>query len=220
MRRYVPALGDHVIGIVDAKHVDDYRLNIGAASGATLPVLAFDGATKRNRPHLEVGALVYARVSLAHKDMEPECTCAAPAGIGAKDWVTRESVFGELHGGHVFTCPMPLCRRLMGLGSGGGGGEGEGGEGGGGNPADDEVPPVLEALGALAPFELAVGANGRVWLSSNVAALIVLAQASILKSQGVDDAQHEELVEEISRAFDLAPGPMHDAMAPPAARAS
>ena len=36
----------------------------------------------------------------------------------------------------------------------------------------DETSPVLDALGALAPFELAVGANGRVWLSSSSAAMV------------------------------------------------
>ena len=183
-RRYVPALDDHVIGIVESKHAEEYRLHIAGAGLASLPVLAFDGATKRNRPHLEVGALVYARVTLAHRDMEPEASCAAPPGVGAKDWVTRESVFGELSGGQVFDCPALLCRRLMGL---------------------DETSPVLDALGALAPFELAVGANGRVWLSSANAAMVVLAQAAILASQGVADEEHGKLVDELANAFDIAP---------------
>ena len=180
-RRYVPARGDHVIGIVVEKHAEEYRLHVGAAAPASLPVLAFDGATKRNRPHLEVGALVYARITLAHRDMEPEATCAAPPGVGAKDWVTNESVFGELASGHVFDCPITLCRRLAG--------------------ADD--CPVLEAIGDLAPFELAIGANGRVWISSGSAAVIVLAQLAILQSEGVRDEDHAALVEKISTTFDL-----------------
>ena len=100
LKRYWPGLGDHVIGIVTDKGAEDYKLDIGASSKALLPVLAFDGASKRNRPHLAVGALVYARVVLANKDMEPEVTCAAPPGVNARDWVTKESVFGELSGGH------------------------------------------------------------------------------------------------------------------------
>ncbi len=179
-RRYVPALGDHVIGIVSDKNADEYRLHLGAAAPASLPVLAFDGATKRNRPHLEVGALVYARIVLAHRDMEPEASCVAPAGVGAKDWVTNESVFGELSGGHLFDCPQPLCRRLIGTDC-----------------------PVLDALGDVAPFELAVGANGRVWLRSEAAAVTVVAQAAILRSQGIADEEHGALVEELAREFDL-----------------
>lgn len=179
-RRYVPAFGDHVIGIVSDKNADEYRLQLGAAAPASLPVLAFDGATKRNRPHLEVGALVYARIVLAHRDMEPEASCAAPAGIGAKDWVTNESVFGELSGGHLFDCPQQLCRRLMGTDC-----------------------PVLDALGSVAPFELAVGANGRVWVRSEAAAVTVLAQAAVLRSQGIADEQHGALVRDLARDFDL-----------------
>ena len=186
-KRYVPALGEHVIGIVESKHAEEYRLHIGGAHLASLSVLAFDGATRRNRPHLEVGALVYARVTLAHRDMEPECSCAAPPGVSAKDWVTKESIFGELSGGHVFDCPPLLCRRLA--------------------PADDDgddaVSPVLDALGAHAPFELAVGANGRVWLKSESAAMVVLAQTAILRSQGVADEDHEALVEQVAEAFGL-----------------
>jgi exosome complex component RRP40 len=182
-RRYLPASGDHVIGVIDSKHPEEYRLHINGAACASLPVLAFDGATRRNRPHLEVGALVYARIVLAHRDMEPEASCAAPPGVGAKDWVTRESVFGELQGGHVFSCPAPLCRRLLGT---------------------DECP-VLDALGALAPFELAVGVNGRVWISSSSAAMVVLAQASLLRSQGIADEEHAALVNSLAQAFDLSP---------------
>lgn len=183
-RRYVPALHEHIIGVVESKHAEEYKLNIGGAASASLPVLAFDGATKRNRPHLEPGSLVYARVTLAHRDMEPEVSCAAPPGVGAKDWVTKESVFGELSGGHVFDCPPLLCRRLMAL---------------------DETSPVLDALGTLSPFELAVGANGRVWLSSTSAAMTVVAQAAILKSQGVADEDHQTLVADLAEKFELNP---------------
>ena len=59
-KRYIPITGDHVIGIIESKHAEEYRLNIGGPAIASLPLLAFDGATRRNRPHLDVGALVYA----------------------------------------------------------------------------------------------------------------------------------------------------------------
>ena len=180
-RRYVPATGDQVVGIVAEKHAEEYRLNVGSAALATLPVLAFDGATKRNRPHLDVGTLVYARISQAHRSMEAEATCAAPPGVGARDWVTNESVFGELAGGYVFSCPIPLCRRLSGA---------------------DEYP-ALEAVGTLVPFELAVGVNGRVWIRSGSAAATVLTQLAILQSERVADEEHARLVEEIMHRFDL-----------------
>ena len=49
-RRYAPFSGEAVIGIVKESLTEEYRLDVGASTLATLPVLAFDGATKRNRP--------------------------------------------------------------------------------------------------------------------------------------------------------------------------
>ncbi len=44
-----------------------YRVNILGASSALLPLLAFDGASKRNKPNLRTGALVFCRMSLADR---------------------------------------------------------------------------------------------------------------------------------------------------------
>ena len=49
-KRYIPELDDHVIGIVTDRHTDEYLVDIGAPAMASLPLLGFDGATKRNRP--------------------------------------------------------------------------------------------------------------------------------------------------------------------------
>ena len=39
---------------------------------------------------LPVGTLVYCRIVVANRDMEPEVSCKAPQGVGsAKDWVTQ-----------------------------------------------------------------------------------------------------------------------------------
>jgi exosome complex component RRP40 len=54
----------------------------------------------------KVGSLVYARVSLAHKDMEPELECF--------DAQSRKSEgFGELKGGFLVRCSLRLCRELV-----------------------------------------------------------------------------------------------------------
>lgn len=56
--QYVPVKGDHVIGIVTAKAGDVFRLDVGGSEPASLSYLAFEGATKRNRPNVQVGALL------------------------------------------------------------------------------------------------------------------------------------------------------------------
>ena len=51
----------------------------------------------------QVGSLLYARVSLAHKDMEPELECF--------DAQTRKAEgFGELKGGFLVQCSLKMCR--------------------------------------------------------------------------------------------------------------
>ncbi|KDR82595.1 hypothetical protein GALMADRAFT_237989 [Galerina marginata CBS 339.88] len=135
-RRYVPAPQEQVIGSIIQKVGEGYRVDIGSAHFASLDGLAFEGATKRNKPSLKVGSLVYARVSLAHKDMEPELECF--------DAQTRKSEgFGELKGGFIVRCSLKMCRDLL-----------------------DPKHFLLPLLGARFPLEAAVGVNGRVWVSA------------------------------------------------------
>ncbi|OAE25649.1 hypothetical protein AXG93_4368s1080 [Marchantia polymorpha subsp. ruderalis] len=52
-KRYVPNLEDGVIGIVTDRRFEAFSLDIGAPTFATLPILAFEGATRRNAPNLQ-----------------------------------------------------------------------------------------------------------------------------------------------------------------------
>ncbi len=120
-RQYAPAPQESVVGVVVSRSGENWRVDIGSAHMATLDGLAFEGATKRNRPNLkvrlhsshkpsypvydsaQVGSLLYARVSLAHKDMEPELECF--------DAQTRKAEgFGELKGGFLVQCSLKMCR--------------------------------------------------------------------------------------------------------------
>lgn len=176
-RRYVPALDEHVVGVVVEKLSEEYRVDVGSSSTASLPVLAFDGATRRNRPNLHVGSLVFARVVVAHKDLEPELSCAAPAGIMSKDWMTGQSLFGELKGGTVFSCSLAISRSLA---------------------ADDRPGGQLLALiGERIPFEVAVGANGRVWLNAGSAAALVAIQNLITRAMAAPAEQRAQMVADV-----------------------
>lgn len=57
--QYVPAQDDMVIGVVKEKHADNFKVDIGSASVSTLPALSFEGATKKNRPPLQVSEDIY-----------------------------------------------------------------------------------------------------------------------------------------------------------------
>ncbi|KAL5524329.1 RRP40 [Sanghuangporus sanghuang] len=134
-RRYVPAPQEYVVGAVVGRVGEGWRVDIGGAHAATLDGYAFEGATKRNRPNLKINSLVYARVSLAHKDMDPELECF--------DAQTRKSEgFGELKGGFPVRCSLGMCRLLL-----------------------DPKYFLLPFLGSMFPLETAVGMNGRVWIN-------------------------------------------------------
>ncbi|KAG5178668.1 hypothetical protein JKP88DRAFT_329403 [Tribonema minus] len=152
-RRYIPKCEDHVLGIIEDRSGDYYRVNIFGPSAALLPLLAFDGATRRNKPNLKPGAIVYCRVASAnnasaprfpeHCDMEPELSCEAAGHALKKDWMTRQGTFGELMGGMYARCSLMQARRLM-----------------------QPDCAVLSALGAELAFEIAIGENGAFWVNS------------------------------------------------------
>ena len=63
-KRYIPAKGDSVVGIVQSKTLDYFWVDINASETAALSYLAFEGATKKNRPEVSVGDTVYCKFIL------------------------------------------------------------------------------------------------------------------------------------------------------------
>ncbi|KAJ2385032.1 exosome non-catalytic core subunit rrp40, partial [Coemansia sp. RSA 2559] len=162
-RRYVPSEGEPVVGVVVARHGEGYRVDIGSAHDALLPLLAFEGATRRNKPNLAIGAVVYGRVVVANSVMDPEIECYN-AHTG------KSEGYGELSGGFMFKCSLGLARRLM-----------------------DAKAPVLNALGSEIPFETAIGLNGRVWVNTETPATTVLVTNAIKNSEFLSAKQCKQM---------------------------
>ncbi|CAH2293686.1 exosome complex component RRP40 isoform X1 [Pelobates cultripes] len=132
-KRYVPVKGDHVIGIVTAKSGDVFKLDIGASEQASLSFMAFEGATKKNRPNVKVGDLVYGQFIVANKDMEPEMACIDSSGKA-----NGMGVFGQ--DGFMFKVSLGLVRKLL-------------------TPQND----IIQELMNVYPLEIVIGMNGRIW---------------------------------------------------------
>jgi exosome complex component RRP40 len=110
---------------------------------ASLPILSFESATKKTRPQLPSGALVYARVTLANKHMDPELECVSSS-------TGKSEGLGPLTGGMVFNVSLGMARRLMLP-----------------KPKEQGGLVLLEELGNQGvSFEIAVGRNGKVWVDS------------------------------------------------------
>ncbi|KAG9285401.1 hypothetical protein G9A89_010876 [Geosiphon pyriformis] len=163
-RRYVPATGDPVIGVITYKGAEIFRVDLGSAHSAILPPLAFENATKRYRPNLNVGTLVYARVALANKDMEPELECVNPS-------TGRADGFGELKHGFMFKCSLGLSRRLL-----------------------DTESTILKHLGQHFQFEAAIGLNGRVWINAETTLNTIMAVNAILEYEKYPEADATKIV--------------------------
>ena len=103
--RYVACKGDNVLGIVINKGGDTFRVDIGTNEPASLSYLAFESATKKNRPNVNIGDVVYAKLIVASKDMEAEMVCVDSYG--------KSNGMGVLNDGYLFNVSLNLVRKLL-----------------------------------------------------------------------------------------------------------
>ena len=166
-KRYVAGKNDTVIGIIAARGGESYKVDIGCSQPANLINIDFEGATKRHKPNLKINDIVFAKLTVANKDMEPEITC--------KDENVKHSPLGELKEGYLFTVSLGLCRQLLKM----------------------PECKILSLLGKHLKFEIVVGMNGRVWINSKgIIDTIAIANA-IVSSEFMDDEQIAFMVKQL-----------------------
>ena len=141
--KYIPQANDVVVATVHHSSTDFYHCALTPyTTFAQLPQLAFEGVTKKTRPQLISGSLIYARVLSASKYLDPEIVCYNPS-TGKSDGM------GELKGGMVFDISLGMARRLLMS-----------------KQKEEGGLLVLEEIAEKIPFEVAVGRNGRLWVNS------------------------------------------------------
>lgn len=104
---------------------------------AKLGETEFQGATKRNKPTLEEGMLIYARVSDTSRFDRPSITCISMTNT--KQWSSGEAFFGELKGGFSFQISQAFAKSLLAK----------------------SKSSVWSELRKFVSFEVCVGVNGR-----------------------------------------------------------
>ncbi|XP_050311144.1 exosome complex component RRP40 [Anthonomus grandis grandis] len=146
--RYIPKKGDYVVGIITKKSGDTLRVDVGGAEPASLSMLAFEGATKKMKPDVNVGDTVFARVLNAHKEMEPELVCVDQYGKSGRLGVLSND-------GFLVHVKQRLVQTLL-------------------NPEN----PLLRTIARKFPYEIVIGVNGKVWIKANQARdVLVLCRA-------------------------------------------
>lgn len=136
-KRYIPQMNDFVIGIIIGVFGENYKVQLQDFSQAVqLSMMAFPNASRKNRPNLKVGQVVYARVSQAVPEIDVELECI-DATTG------KEGGFGLLdESGYIFDVHLNFARELL----------------------FNLESTILEKLASKCEFEIAVGINGKVWL--------------------------------------------------------
>eukprot|EP01041_Mallomonas_annulata_P006153 gene6153-12463_t len=176
-KRYFPRTGDQVLGLIEDKGGDFYRVNIFSGSVALLNRLGFEGATKRNKPELKIGDVVYCRINSAHKDVDTELTCTTAAAI-KKEWSSGETVYGSLSEGVLVRVSLGLARRLL-----------------------HPECAVLNTLGRKLSFEVVIGMNGAVWIKSGSVLHTVLIRNAILNAESLTVIEEEAMVGHLLSKF-------------------
>lgn len=166
-KRYVPSKGENVIGVVMGKVGDAYKVDIGSSDYAMLHNLSFEGASKRNKPNLLNGDIVYGRLVSANRDMEPEMSCIDPAS-GKANGMGQVSAAGIL-----MTVSLNLIRKIL---------------------SKDCI--LLPELGKCFKFEAIIGMNGKIHISSITENHIIAIMNVITASEYLTNEQIKVLLAE------------------------
>ncbi|KAJ5693062.1 hypothetical protein N7462_002485 [Penicillium macrosclerotiorum] len=201
-RRYIPTVNDLVIAQIHHSSVDYFHCIVTPHTAhALLGQLSFEGATKKTRPMLKQGELVYARVLSVGlgAGAEVELTCVNPA-----TGKSEPGGLGPLVGGMVFDVSTAMAARLIRASSS----SADNDDGIDGLVVLSELGKKLESLGG---FEIAVGRNGKVWVDcSNAEDHAVKATIAVGRCLQVTDENNlnitdqKKLVTRILREMKLA----------------
>ena len=129
------------------------------------------------RPQLSTGSLVYAKITLDSKYLDPEISCFNSS-------TGKSEGMGELKGGMVFDISLGFARRLLMP-----------------RQKEDAGVAILESLAEKLPFEVAIGRNGKVWVNAGGTKEVLMVGKAL---QTVDEAglglhEQEKLVKSLLR---------------------
>eukprot|EP00058_Branchiostoma_floridae_P017148 XP_002602636.1 hypothetical protein BRAFLDRAFT_123025 [Branchiostoma floridae] len=115
-----------------------------------------------------VGDLVFAKLLVANKDMEPELVCIDSGG--------HSSGYGVIpaDGGFMVHTSLNLVRKIL-------------------SPNCD----ILKFLGKNVPFETAVGMNGRIWVKAKTPKDTIVVANAIASSEHMTNAQIRTMIRQL-----------------------
>ncbi|CAD8148447.1 unnamed protein product [Paramecium pentaurelia] len=147
---YTPEIEDYVIVQVTGKNSEYYFCDLGNGLIYNLNQMDFEGATKKNKPNIQIGQFIYARVIELNHYLKGKLSCINPQS--KKEWTTGENLFRELIGGVIVDLPLNFVQSLL---------------------SSQTKPELFKEISKHSSFEVCVGKNGRIWIKGNDAVLII-----------------------------------------------
>jgi len=169
-KRYVPVKNDHVIGVITGRLGDFYKVDIGAADNAVLNNLSFEGASKRNLPNLNTGDIIYGKLVVAHRDVEPEISCVDKSNGKAKGM--GKICSGEEKKGMLFRISTNHARKVL---------------------SNECV--LLDELSKLVSYECTIGMNGWCHLVCHNENQVISIMDTIVASELMDNEGIKRMLE-------------------------
>jgi exosome complex component RRP40 len=169
--QYYPQKDDYVIVVVSGKTNDNYFCSLGSGTSYVLSALDFEGATKKNRPNLAVGSLVYARVIETSGCLRGRISCINPKS--KKEWITGEGLFGELSEGLCVDVPLHFTNHLL---------------------SKQKKPQFFKELSKHATFEVCLGRNGKIWIKCASMDHSILITNLMRKASTLDEVEQLNLI--------------------------
>lgn len=143
------ASGDLILGIVVRRQLESLLVDIGYNELASLSLFDFEGSTKRTKPNVDRGDVIYGRLKI-DGECQPQITCINDDG--------KADGMGVLHeNGYLFSIPTDTAKDLI------------------------HHDNLLQELGNEIPYEIAIGANGRVWIKAATTRTMIALRKVILE---------------------------------------
>jgi exosome complex component RRP40 len=141
--------GDLVLGIVVRRQLETLLVDIGYNELASLSLYDFEGSTKRTKPNVDRGDVIYGRLQI-DGECQPQITCINDDGKADGMGILNEN-------GYLFDIPIDTANDLI------------------------DQDNLLKELGNEIPYEIAIGANGRIWVKATTTRTMIALRKVLLE---------------------------------------
>ncbi|OBA28640.1 hypothetical protein HANVADRAFT_29645 [Hanseniaspora valbyensis NRRL Y-1626] len=179
-KRYIPQQGDYVIATVTNNYATHFVCTLNNfSSTVNLPYANFPQATKKNRPKYENGDLVYCRVKVVDSDLPAELECMDSETGNKEGFGLLEAEKGKHTA--ILNCSLAYCRELL--------------------FNDKGFPLLSDMVKKNLSFEVAIGINGSIWISTGSLLETLCVYKILSKCEKAERNLHAQIIEDTIKEY-------------------